>query len=309
MNVVIIRTRSENGVAMIESRSKFILHANVARTESDDKIFDDAKAGRPIKRFLNRIERVAAVHRAQIDLRFDKGMQFTFDSADNAVLGACEMQQRCAVLPQIPSLKLALRIGIHQGVIRQRAKDIVDNIPEIAAELTRVNDGILISRDIFNSLGEDLCRFVVPFKETVAGMSMNVFVIEWREILAGTHSGEPLPFSSKHSLRTGPRLLLQSGLKTLELSEHNPLVTIGRDPTSDLVLANIHASRNHCRIEYTAKGILLTDSSANGTTVVTGNKQEILVKNSGVALNGEGMIFFGRPFKGERRGCIRYESF
>jgi hypothetical protein len=292
---------------MTKLRTKFILHAKVARAESDGKTFDEAKAGHPIERRLNRIERVAAVHHAQIDLRFDKGMQFTFDSADGAVLGACEMQHRCAVLPQILSLKLALRIGIHQGMIRQRSRDLVDNVPEVAAQLALVNDGILISKDIFNNIDEDLCRFVLPFEKKVADMS--VFAIDWREIPSGASGGESYLFSSKYSLRTGPCLQLRLGLRTLELSEHNPLITIGRDPASDFVLADIHASRNHCRIEYVARDILLTDSSVNGTIVVTENKQEMLVKNGSVALSGEGMIFFGRPFMGERRGGIHYESF
>jgi len=97
-------------------------------------------------------------------------------------------------------------------------------------------------------------------------------------------------------------------MKILEISEHTPLVTIGRDPASDLVITDIHASRYHCRIERTANDILLTDSSTNGTIIVTENKQEILVKNGSATLQGKGMIFFGRPFMGERRGGIRYES-
>ena len=120
---------------------------------------------------------------------------------------------------------------------------------------------------------------------------------------------ESLLSESKYSWRTGPYLQLQLGLKTLELSaEHNPVATIGRDPASDFILDNIHVSRNHCRIECTPKGILLTDSSTNGTIIVMENKQEILVKNGSATLSGRGMIFFGRPFMGERRGGIRYES-
>jgi hypothetical protein len=295
-------------IAMIQSRSQFFLHAKVTRAESDGQAFNDAKAGRPVERRLNRIERVAASHHALFVLRVDKGMRFTFDSADSAVLSACEMQHRCAVLPQISSLKLALRIGIHQGTIRQRSQDVVDNAPEIANQLARIDDGVLISQDTFNNLGEDLRRFARPFEETVA--DTGAFAVDWREILPGTNAGEPPPPSPspERSARTGPCLQLQLGLRTMELSEQNPIATFGRDPASDFVLTDIHASRNHCRIEFSAKDILLTDSSTNGTMVVTENKQEILVKNGSFTLTGKGMIFFGRPFMGERRGGIRYES-
>jgi hypothetical protein len=291
---------------MIKSRSQFFLHAKVVRAEPDGKAFNDAKAGYPVERRLNRIERVATVHHALIVLRFDKGMRFTFDSADGAVLSACEMQHRCAVLPQILGLKLALRIGIHQGMIRQRSKDVADNAPEIADQLARIDDGILISGDTFDNLGEDLRRFAHLFEERVADTSAHT--VDWREIPLGANNGESPPPSPKQAARTGPCLQLQLGLRTMALSEQNPVATFGRDPASDFVLTDIHASRYHCRIECTPKDILLTDSSTNGTMVVTENKQEVLVKNGSLALAGKGMIFFGRPFMGERRGGILYES-
>ncbi len=35
---------------------------------------------------------------------------------------------------------------------------------------------------------------------------------------------------------------------------------------------------------------------------------ELLVKNANAILKGKGLLFFGRPFNGERRGGVRYES-
>jgi hypothetical protein len=293
-------------IAMIKSRSKFFLYARVARAEPGDETFDDAKAGHPVERRLNRIERVAATCHAQVEGRFERGILITFGSPDAAVLGACEMQRRCAVLPQVLRMKLALRIGVHQGMIRQRSEDVDDHAAEIATQFARINDGILISAELLDNLGKELHRFARPYEETVADTSVLTF--EWREIPQGA-GAESLLSESKYSWRTGPYLQLQLGLKMLELSaEHHPVATIGRDPASDFILDDVHVSRNHCRIECTPKDILLTDSSTNGTIIVTENKQEILVKNGSATLNGRGMIFFGRPFMGERRGGIRYES-
>jgi len=293
---------------MIKSRSKFLLHARVTRTGSDDDKFDDAQAGHPIERRLNRLERVAAAYRGQINLRFDNGMLVTFESADGALLGACEMQHRCAVLPQASRQKLALRIGIHQGVLKQRSKDGTDDARELAAELARVNDGILVSQTMLDGLNLELRKLARPIEAPAAGMP--VFTVDWRrEIPSGAYGGESFWPTSMHSLPTSPYLQLQFGLKTLEVSEHTPVATIGRDPASDLVLTDIHVSRNHCRIERTVKGIVLTDSSTNGTTIVSDDGTELLVKRESAALKGKGLIFFGRPFKGERRGGVRFESF
>ncbi|GHU28764.1 hypothetical protein AGMMS50256_11870 [Betaproteobacteria bacterium] len=298
---------------MAKSRSKSFLYASVAQIRSDDKPFDDAKAGRPVGRRLNRIERVAISYHGQIDQRFDNGMLITFDSVEGAVLSACEMQYRCSVLPQVSRLKLSVRIGIHQGLLRQRTQDVADNTPQIAAQLAHLDDGILISQDIVNSLGGDLIPFTRPSSETVAGI--NVFSFDYREMSSETSSGvELFRPTLVHRPRTTPFLELRLGLKTIEISKDNPVITIGRDPTNDLALVEVHVSRNHCRIERTEDDILLTDSSVNGTIVVTEDKQEILIKNGSISLKGKGMIFLGRPFMGERRGglhyeLIRYESF
>lgn len=293
---------------MIKSRSKFFLHARVTRTDSDEEKFDDAQAGHPIERRLNRLERVAAAYRGQINLRFDNGMLVTFESADGALLGACEMQHRCAVLPQVLSQRLALRIGIHQGVMKQRSKDGADDAREFATQLARVNDGILISQDLFDGLNQDLRKLARPLEKDIGGTP--VFTVDWRrEIPSGAYGGESFWPTSMHSLPTPPSLHLYFGLKTLEVSENSPIATIGRDPESDLVLTDIHVSRNHCRIERTDQGIVLTDSSTNGTTVVADDNSEQLVRKESVALKGRGLLFFGRPFKGERRGGVRFESF
>ena len=293
---------------MPKSRSKFVLHATIRRTGADDESFDDARAGHPIERRLNRIERVAAAYRGRIDLRFDDGMRVTFETADSALLGACEMQHRCAVLPQASRQKIALGIGIHQGVLKQRSKDTADDAGDLAAQLARIDDGILISQALFDGLNLELNKLARPFGEPVAGLTAHT--IDWRrELPSGAYGGESFWPTSMHSLPTPPYMTLQFGLKTLEISEHHPLATIGRDPLSDLVLNDIHVSRHHCRIERTLKGIVLNDLSTNGTSVIPDNGSEQLVKNGSMLLKGRGLLFLGRPFKGERRGGVRFEVF
>ena len=152
------------------SNIKFFLHARVVRSAPDDQDFDDARAGHPIERRLNRIERVAAAGHGQIDLRFFDGMLVFFDSANDAVLGACEMQHRCAVLPQVSRQKLTLRIGIHQGLIRQRSEDISDNARQIAGRLADTDDSILISQDVYRGLSKDLQALAEAEEAPVAGL-------------------------------------------------------------------------------------------------------------------------------------------
>ena len=94
---------------MNKTRSKYLVHAVILRTGLASAEFDDAKAGHPLERRLNRLERIAATYRGRIDERTQNALVMTFDTADAALLGACEMQHRCAVLPQVAKQRLALR--------------------------------------------------------------------------------------------------------------------------------------------------------------------------------------------------------
>jgi hypothetical protein len=293
---------------MNKTRSKYQVHAEVLRTGTAPEAFDDAEAVQTIERRMNRLERVAAAYRGRIDLRFNNVMLMTFETADAALLGACEMQHRCAVLPQASRQRLALRIGIHKGLIRQRSIDAADNTRDVASQLAVVDDGIVASDIVVSDLNQDLRKITRPLGDPAVEIAAHK--VDWRcEIPSAAYGGESFWPASMAPHPIGPYLLLHYGMKTLELSEENPVLTIGRDPLSDLVMVSIHVSRNHCRIERHADGIVLADSSTNGTCVKTDDGVELLVRQSSVNLKGKGLLFFGRPYNGERRGGVRYESY
>lgn len=293
---------------MNKTRSKFLVHAVVLRTGFDATEFDDAKAGHPLERRLNRLERITASYRGRVDGRTRNSLHLTFDTADAALLSACEMQHRCAVLPQVAKQRLALRIGIHQGLLRERSRDGADNAPEIAARLAVADDGIVASELVVKSLNPELRLLTRPFDGTQVELAS--YQVDWRrEIPSAAFGGESFWPTNMASRPIGPYLLLHHGLKTIEATQENPLVTIGRDPTCDLVIVDFFVSRNHCLIERQAKYIVLTDTSTNGTSILPDTGDEFLVKNNFVVLKGKGLLFFGRPFKGERRGAVRFEAF
>ena len=293
---------------MNKTRSKYLVHAVILRTGLDTTEFDDAKAGHPLERRFNRLERITTSYRGRIDGRTRNTLQMTFDTADAALLSACEMQHRCAVLPQVAKQRLALRIGIHQGLIRQRARDGADNTQDIAMRLAVADDGIVVSELVVQSLNPELRELTRPFDDIP--LDIAVHKVDWRrEIPSAAFGGESFWPANMASNPVGPYLVLHHGLKTIEATQENPLVTIGRDPTSDLVVVDFFVSRNHCLIERQAKYIVLTDTSTNGTSVLPDTGEEFLVKNNFVVLKGKGLLFFGRPFKGERRGAVRFEAY
>ncbi len=261
-----------------------------------------------MERRLNRMERVVAAYRGKIDERLSNGLQVAFETADAALLGACEMQHRCAVLPQVSGNRLALRIGIHQGMVRQRSKDNADDTLQIATQLAVADDGIVASGVVVTALNPNLRKLTHPMDGLPAAIAAHK--VNWRtEIPSSGFGGESLWPASKPPNASGPYLLLHYGLKSVDLTEDDPVATIGRDPLSDLVLLDDHVSRNHCRIERRDDGVVLIDSSTNGTSVTPDNGPEFLVRNGSAMLKGKGLLFIGRPCNGERRGGIRYEAY
>ncbi len=291
-----------------EGRSTYQVHAEIHTTGDHPEDFDDAKAGHPLERRLNRIERIATTYRGRVDLRFDNGVLITFDTADAAVLSSCEMQKRCIVLPQLSQMKLTLRIGIHRGIARQRAKDEGDHAREIALELAAADDGIIISDSIFEDLKPELRSIATPLDERF--FEIKAFQINWRrEIPSSVFGGESFWPSSLSPHPAGPFVRLHQGIRTVDASQDRPIITLGREPSCDLVLEDAFASRVHCRVERRADSIVLTDSSTNGTCVRSDDGTEYLVKKKSMVLSGKGLLFFGRAFDGERRGGVRYETY
>ncbi len=293
---------------MNKGRSRFVLQAQLHGTGTMPEDFDDIKAGRPMERRLNRIERVVAAYRGRIDARAANGLRVLFDTADAALLGACEMQHRCAVLPQFSANRLALHIGIHHEVAKERSKDKAENATLIAAQLAALDDGIVVSGTVVEALNAELKQLVLPTDPM--GIAASAYRVDWeREIPPGAYGSDSLWPAHNGARATGPYLLLHLGLKTLELTRDNPTATIGRDQLNDLVIVDDHVSRNHCRIERRVDGFALIDASTNGTCITPDGGEDTLVRNDTLILHGSGLLFFGRMCNGERRGGVRYEAY
>lgn len=178
-------------------RSTYPVHAEIQRSSSASSPIDDESAGYPLARRLHRIERVAAAYRGRIDKSFDDGRLMIFDSADAALLGAREMQQRCSGLPQTPGHGLILRIGIHQGALRQRAQDENDDAWKIAAKLAFIDAAIVASSAVVGELNDDLRQLA----STLANSPVDAaaYRIDWRCEIPATAYGGEAPWSTKAS--------------------------------------------------------------------------------------------------------------
>ncbi len=295
---------------MNSARQTFILHAEIVRSGAPTEDFDDARAGHPLERRLNRIERVAATFAGHIQLRFSNGMRMLFLNPESALLGACEMQIRCALLPQVAQHRMSLRIGIECQSVRERSHDEGPPVPE-ATRLALLDDGIVVAPCLSGALPGEFHDLLQPLPADLAARltargSALYHSVDWRTRGTATANGD-MPVSFAESVPLPLRLLLMHGDNTLTLTPDKMPFTIGRDPQCGLSIDDIHSSRHHCRIAYAAGGFTITDTSTNGTTVIPERGEPLSVKGSSLPLAGRGILIFGRPFNGDRRGAVRYE--
>lgn len=295
-------------IAANSAPRKYQVHAELVESGIAYVEFDAAKVQRRMERSLHRMERIAAVYLGQIYNRLSNGLQMVFDTAEAAVLGACEMQHRCAALSSQSGDSLTLRIGIHQGIALRRLTDDADSTIEIASLLAVVDDGIVVSGVVIAALNPELRKFARPLNDSPPPIAAHSF--DWRcEVPSAAYGGRSIWPVTQAFSEAGRWLFLRHNLKTIEFAHDKPMVSIGRDPRSDLVLSGNHVSRNHCRIARRAADIVLTDTSSNGTFVLPDQGEERRVARATVVLTGRGMIILGRQFRGERRGGILYEAF
>ena len=291
---------------MSQPRHAILLHAELRGSAAQFSEIEDDLAGRPVERRFNRIERAVSAYRGTVVEDYWMRQTISFDSADAAVLAAREMQQRCSVLPQVSANRLALCIGIRQEFLQERVSDFSGSALEEESELTTLDDGILISEDVFQDINDELKKFAQPVDPSSL---KRCYRLDWHlEIPSAAYACLKLESDTAFARPPGTLMLLHLGLKTVSLSLQMPVVTIGRSPENDLVLTDDCVSRRHCRIEAHPDGVMLVDVSTNGTSVLNNQGEEVLVRQKQFMLHGAGMLFFGRMCMGERRGSIRFES-
>ena len=285
--------------------NRYHVHAELVESGIAGIAPSEGQLGNRLERSLNRMERVAAVYLGKINKRLASGLQIAFDTAEAAVLGACEMQHRFAALPALSGNRLALRIGIHQGIELKRLRDGANCAMEIASLLAVVDDGILVTGVVYSALNSELRRLAHPLSGSPVPIA--AYSLDWRHDVPPTGYGIASGWPA--ATQTGRRIVLRHNLNTIELNDDKPTITIGRDPINDLVITGNHVSRMHCRIDSGSSGYVLTDSSANGTFVSPGHGKELRILNGTLDLSGKGLLMLGRQCKGDRRGGIMYEAF
>lgn len=276
-----------------QQRKHFVLFADVSGSARLFQRLGDTEAVHAVERCLKRMNRSIEGYQGRTVKVAGDELLATFNSAEEACQAAIDMQQRIADLPPVSGLKLTIRIGLHAGdtiedASGQIAGDVVTTTARIVGLARR--DQILASADLIAELPQysSISSRAMPDLGTIPqnGEQIALNLVEWISSSLGfTHGGL--------SVMPAPRLCIRYRGKAYLLDDKTPVLTLGRDISNKLLIADRKASRQHARIEQRNDGYYLVDTSTNGTYVSLRGKQEILVRRNDILLEGRGHICFG----------------
>jgi class 3 adenylate cyclase len=275
------------------SSERAILFADVSGSTALYEKLGDKPAATAIEACLDELRAVVEKWEGKVVKTIGDELMVVFERPEPACAAAREMQQRVSVLPPTGGVALAIRVGFHFGPVLEDKGDFLGDGVNTAARLAGLAKGgqILTSGATANTLSitqrinlRDLDKIPVKGKQE----AVRVFELMWGDTedatqLAGLAS----------SARIEAKLTLEIGERSVDFPRERTVLTLGRDASCDVVVAEKTASRNHARIERSGVQFVLTDESTNGTYVEIEGDREVLLRRDRIMLRGRGKIAFG----------------
>ena len=277
-------------------RSATVLFADVSGSTKLYETAGDAIALETINRMLGEMRRATEAAGGRVVKTIGDEVMALFPTPEAAATAASQIQLETDMLPLIGGMKLGVRIGFHTGPVIQRDNDVFGDTVNTAARLVAqaTKEQIIISSDTANDLGEGYKdRLRGLYAITVKGKADDIGLYElmWRYDGATTVIIRPKTEAAKPKT---VMIRLKYRGKEIVRRRDNDSVTLGRDETSGLVIAEDKCSRHHCTIERRGDKFVLKDHSTNGTYVSIGDEDEVLLQRDEIALRKKGWISFGQ---------------
>lgn len=289
-------------------RNLCVLFADVSGSTRLYEKLGDKEALRAVERCINRMSRTTEQHHGRVVKTIGDEVMATFDSAEAGFQAACEMQLRIDDLPPIHGVKLAIRIGFHFGSAIEENNDVFGDTVNTAARMAGFAKAgqIITNAETLEALPDLLRRSTREIDAlSVKGKSEDMQICEvlWQESDELTMKSASLVAPQPSAVRMTVRH------ETLEwvLDVNNSLLALGRDPASDIVIADKRASRSHARIERRRDKFVLIDQSTNGTYVKIVGEAEFALKREEVILRGRGFVSFGHAHADGSNEVVEFE--
>lgn len=289
-------------------QSPCTLFAEVAGSASLIDRLGQGEAMHAIERCLNRMRRAIDVHHGRVVAGPPDKLLAVFNSADQAVQAACQMQQRVVQLPPVSGLTLAVRVGLqlvesaHRsgGDVPIDAVMVAERLAHLAGAGQIVTSGSTIGA--LSTVLREAAREIELQRVGDNADGIHAYEVVWQV-------ASELMIRSSTDVRqvSGAKLVLRHGLAEFAYDANLISLTMGRDVTCDIVISDRRASRQHARIERRRSEFVLIDQSTNGTFVTFDGEPEFALKHTGIVLRGRGRISFGQAYSDGIRESVVFE--
>lgn len=221
-----------------------------------------------------------------------------FPTASAAFRAAVEMQSQMALEEPVDGQRLQIHVGMQFGPVLEEGAHVFGDCVNVAARMVKLAkpSQIIAAGECVEALSKPMKAHTRAIdKLPVKGRQeeIDVYEVLWQQ-------NEELTYMTNGSRGSGRRLqaqilVLHNGREII-LGAGGELMKFGRDTSSDVVIADRKASREHARIERRRDKFLLVDVSSNGTYVTFQGGPEMALKHEEVVLHGQGSISFGHSF-------------
>jgi len=284
-----------------------ILFADVSGSTALYETLGDRRALKTVESVLEALRAAIGAHGGRVIKTLGDEIMAVFDTPGSGAQSAIEMQERVAAMKPAGGIRLGVRIGMHAGEVLEEDGDVFGDAVNTAARMAGVakSGQILTTASTLEGRPAD---FQGPVRDlehvSVKGKQseIRVFEILWRDDEDLTVLSLP-----EDSAGAGARVLhLRHGNVDLTMNAASPALLIGRDGSSDIVIAHPSASRLHGRIERRLGNYFYVDLSTNGTYVTVAADDEIRLRRQEIMLRGEGRLAYGHSARDARAEVIEY---
>ena len=274
-----------------------ILFAEICQSDSFFKVLSNQDAKKLVNSYIDILSEQTAKHNGTVikTIGGNKIMS-TFPDAVMVVEAACAMQQAIDQMPDIDEPGLpqpAISVGVHFGEAIWEDNDVFGDAVNVAARMLSLAKPrqIVTIEETIEALPQSYQSMTRYFdRTTIKGKTgeHNIYEIVWEQQELTAERTTPVS-----DLMLDTRLKIQFHDNIIIVDKNRPSISLGRHASNDIVVNDVHVSRNHAYVEYNRGKFVLIDQSSNGTYLNIHGRDVVCLRREKAPLLGSGHMGLG----------------
>ncbi|MEM7541521.1 MAG: FHA domain-containing protein [Pseudomonadota bacterium] len=295
---------------MSDADSKALLSVDVAGSTALYEHEGDQKARTLVSDCLEIVKAVAAEHSGVVLAEVGDEVRCVFGDCTEATGAASEMHAGIEEWRDPDAdVPVTLKIGLHYGPLPEEGDPLLAESMKIANwAATNAKPEQTLATSI---LVDQLPRIYRAVTRYVADETWTFISVQHMELHEVIWDVESITAYGGEAVRAAPKsyreITFSYENQQVVINEQHPVISVGRSPSNDLVVASDLVSRHHLSAQFSRGRGTVTDNSMNGSVVMPdGEGTHSELKRETTRISDSGQIALGKPEAGEQRHIIRY---